>query len=155
MDVLRKLFEKRFGAAPESVTPLRGQLGASERKLFRLRHASQNAIGVLYDAREENIAFLEFSRHFRRHGLPVPEIYGDDIKRGAYLEEDLGDLTLYEFLAKHRSGATIAPSSAGSPPTTTSRNSNAPTRSCWTAHLTGTSPSAWDRTDASDRTWRG
>jgi aminoglycoside/choline kinase family phosphotransferase len=109
MDVLKELFEKRFGAPAESVTPLRGQLGASERRLFRLRNATQSAIGVLYDSREENVAFLEFSRHFRRHGLPVPEIYGDNLTRGAYLEEDLGDLTLYEFLAKHRSGPTIAP----------------------------------------------
>jgi aminoglycoside/choline kinase family phosphotransferase len=33
--------------------------------------------------REENVAFLEFSRHFRRHGLPVPEIYGEDLSQGA------------------------------------------------------------------------
>jgi aminoglycoside/choline kinase family phosphotransferase len=109
MDVLKKLFEKHFGTPAESVTSLRGQLGASERRLFRLNNATQTAIGVMYDSREENVAFLEFSRHFRRHGLPVPEIYGDNLKRGAYLEEDLGDLTLYEFLAKNRSGTTIAP----------------------------------------------
>ncbi len=59
--------------------------------------------------REENVAFLEFSRHFRRHGLPVPEIYGDDLSQGAYLEQDLGDTTLFDFLSRHRSGATIAP----------------------------------------------
>ncbi len=59
--------------------------------------------------REENVAFLEFSRHFRRHGLPVPEIYAEDLSLGAYLEEDLGSTTLYEFLSEHRDGATIAP----------------------------------------------
>ena len=58
---------------------------------------------------EENVAFLEFSRHFRRHGLPVPEIYGQDLDQGAYLEEDLGDTTLFEFLSKHRAGERIAP----------------------------------------------
>ncbi len=109
MDALQQLFEKHFGAAPETVAPLGGALGASERKLFRLRRGEQSAIGVLYNSREENRAFLEFSRHFRRHGLPVPEIYAENLKRGAYLEEDLGDLTLYEFLTKHRSGAVIAP----------------------------------------------
>ena len=109
MDVLKKLFEKHFGSAPESVHPSGGQLGASERKLYRLRNAEHSAIGVQYDAREENVAFLEFSRHFRRHGLPVPEIYGENLKRGAYLEEDLGDLTLYDFLAKNRTGAEISP----------------------------------------------
>jgi len=32
---------------------------------------------------------------FRRHGLPVPEIYAEDLTHGAYLEEDLGDTTLF------------------------------------------------------------
>src|ERR1700759_2330816 len=109
MDVLKKLFEKHFGEPAEAVRPLRGQLGASQRKLFRLSRGPQTAIGVLYDAREENKAVVEFSRHFRGHGLPVPEIYGENLKRGAYLEEDLGDLTLYEFLAGNRNGADIAP----------------------------------------------
>jgi aminoglycoside/choline kinase family phosphotransferase len=59
--------------------------------------------------REENVAFLAFSRHFRRHGLPVPEIYAEDLDHNAYLEEDLGDTTLFEFLSANRSGETIAP----------------------------------------------
>jgi aminoglycoside/choline kinase family phosphotransferase len=109
MDILNKLFEQRFGTPAESIALLRGQLGASERRLYRLRNTQQSAIGVLYYAREENVAFLEFSRHFRRHGLPVPEIYGENLKRGAYLEEDLGDVTLYDFLAKNRSGESIQP----------------------------------------------
>ena len=53
----------------------------------------------MYPVREENVAFLEFSRHFRRKGLPVPEIYAEDLSQGAYLEEDLGDTTLFEFLS--------------------------------------------------------
>ncbi len=57
--------------------------------------------------REENVAFLEFSRHFRRHGLPVPEIYAEDLDHGAYLEEDLGDTTLFDFLSQNRNGARL------------------------------------------------
>src|SRR5208337_2406482 len=45
----------------------------------------------------------------RRHGLPVPEIYAEDLSHGAYLEEDLGDTTLFEFLSKNRAGENIAP----------------------------------------------
>ncbi len=108
MDVLRKLFQRHFGVAAERVDSLRSQLGASDRKLFRLSSGEQRAIGVLYGVREENVAFLKFSRHFRQHGLPVPEIYADDLKHGAYLEQDLGDTTLYEFLSRNRSGANIA-----------------------------------------------
>ncbi|HZD31965.1 MAG TPA: phosphotransferase enzyme family protein, partial [Candidatus Angelobacter sp.] len=68
-----------------------------------------SAIGILYGVREENAAFLEFSRTFRHHGLPVPQIYEEDLDHGAYLEEDLGDLTLYEFLSQNRRGEEIAP----------------------------------------------
>ena len=109
MDVLKRLFEQHFHAPAERAEPLQGQLGGSGRKIVRLSGAGQSAIGILYPVREENIAFLEFSKHFRRHGLAVPEIYGEDLSRGAYLEEDLGDTTLFEFLSEHRSGDAIAP----------------------------------------------
>jgi len=109
MDVLQKLFVQRFHAPATRVQPLQGELGGSGRKIVRLSDEHQNAIGILYNVREENIAFLEFSRHFRRHGLPVPEIYGEDLSEGAYLEEDFGDTTLFEFLSKNRVGENIAP----------------------------------------------
>ena len=99
MDILNQLFEQHFHAPAEQVQPLQGQLGGSGRKIIRLRAGTSSAIGILYDVREENVAFLEFSRHFRRHGLPVPEIYGEDLSQGAYLEEDLGSTTLFEFLS--------------------------------------------------------
>ncbi len=109
MEVLKTLFEQHFHSPVESVQPLQGQLGGSGRKIVRLSSEKTSAIGILYNVREENAAFLEFSRHFRRHGLPVPEIYAEDLSQGAYLEEDLGDTTLFEFLSDHRNGATIAP----------------------------------------------
>src|ERR1700686_2350478 len=109
MDVLKKLFEQHFHAPPEHIVPLQGELGGSGRKIIRLANEKHRAIGVLYGVREENAAFLEFSKHFRRHGLPVPEIYGEDLSEGAYLEEDLGSTTLFEFLSKNRSGEKIAP----------------------------------------------
>jgi aminoglycoside/choline kinase family phosphotransferase len=109
MDVLKELFEQHFHSAVTRVQPLQGQLGGSGRNIIRLAGEKSSAIGILYDVREENVAFLEFSRHFRRHGLPVPEIYGEDLSRGAYLEEDLGDTTLFEFLSNHRVGEDIAP----------------------------------------------
>ncbi len=109
MDVLKKLFEERFHLPVERVAQLQGQLGGSGRKIIRVAGGGVSAIGVLYDVREENAAFLEFSRHFRRHGLPVPEIYAEDLDQGAYLEEDFGDTTLFEFVSKNRAGEQIAP----------------------------------------------
>ena len=109
MDVLKGLFEQHFHTPVERVQPLQGELGGSGRNIIRLAGAATSAIGILYNVREENVAFLEFSKHFRRHGLPVPEIYAEDLSHGAYLEEDLGDTTLFEFLSKNRAGSNIAP----------------------------------------------
>jgi aminoglycoside/choline kinase family phosphotransferase len=109
MDILKQLFEQHYRLPAERVHPLQGQLGGSGRTIVRLAGGGLSAIGILYPVREENVAFLEFSRHFRRHGLPVPEIYAEDLSQGAYLEEDLGNTTLFEFLGKNRAGATIAP----------------------------------------------
>ena len=108
MDILKQLFEQHFHAPAEQVQPLQGKLGGSGRKIIRLSGGRFSAIGILYDVREENVAFLEFSRHFRRHGLPVPEIYGGRFSQGAYLEEDLGDTTLFEFLSQASRRRTIS-----------------------------------------------
>ena len=108
IEVLKKLFEEHFHVSAERVQPLQGELGGSGRKIIRLGTGAQTAIGILYGVREENTAFLAFSKHFRRHNLPVPEIYAEDLSQGAYLEEDLGDTTLFEFLSKNRAGAVVA-----------------------------------------------
>ncbi len=109
MEVLEQLFERHFKAQAEEAKPLQGQLGGSGRAIVRLTGGGFRAIGIVYPVREENVAFLEFSRHFHRKGLPVPEIYGEDLNQGAYLEEDLGDTTLFEFLNAHRQGDAIGP----------------------------------------------
>jgi len=109
MDILSSLFEQHFHRAPARVVALQGELGGSGRKIVRLSDDGDSAIGILHDVREENAAFLAFSRHFRRHGLPVPEVYAAALDQGAYLEQDLGDTSLFEFLSSHRSGETIAP----------------------------------------------
>ena len=108
MDVLKRLFEQHYQVPAEHVKPLQGQLGGSGRAIIRLSGGGRSAIGILYPIREENVAFLEFSRHFRRHGLPVPEIYAQDLSLGAYLEEDLGNTTLFDFLSMNRVGETIS-----------------------------------------------
>ena len=108
MDVLRKLFEQHFQTPVQRMEPLQGKLGGSGRQIVRIFGKETQAIGILHNVREENVAFLEFSKHFRRHGLPVPEIFAEDLSQGAYLEEDLGDTTLFEFLSDNRAGEEIS-----------------------------------------------
>jgi len=109
MDILKKLFEEHFHLPAERIQPLQGELGGSGRNIIRLSGGKVSAVGILYGVREENTAFIEFSRHFRQHGLPVPEIYAEDLSQGAYLEEDLGDTSLFELLSGNRSGEAIPP----------------------------------------------
>lgn len=99
--VLSRLFREKFGSAPASLLPLEGD--GSNRTLYRLVGEDyETAIGVMGPDAEENRAFLGFSRAFRSIDLPVPEIYAVDEGAGAYLEEDLGDTTLFDALGAAR-----------------------------------------------------
>ena len=62
MDILKQLFEQHFHAPPTRVQPLQGHLGGSGRNIIRLANDQSTAIGILYGVREENVAFLEFSK---------------------------------------------------------------------------------------------
>lgn len=101
MKKLAQLFESHFKEKVDSVEPLRAH--GSDRKLFRLINKKRSVIGVENEDRAENVAFIEFSHHFKKEGLPVPEIYTADLNEGIYLEEDLGDVTLFDALNKSRS----------------------------------------------------
>ncbi|HEU0077156.1 MAG TPA: RNase adapter RapZ [Longimicrobiaceae bacterium] len=99
--ILRRLFKQYFGKVPASILPLEGD--GSSRSMYRLVGDSyETAIGVVGPDREENRAFISYSRDFRSVGLPVPQVYAFDEEAGVYLEEDLGDSTLFDALSLAR-----------------------------------------------------
>jgi len=98
---LKELFTNYFGEPVEAIAPLKG--GGSDRKLYRLTSTNRSVIGAINLDRQENVAFLEFSKHFRRSGLSVPLIYTENLDKGIYLEEDLGDTTLFQLIHDIRS----------------------------------------------------
>ena len=100
IEKLNKLYQHCFYEEPCSVTELRAH--GSDRQIYRLHGLKRNVVGIVNADHAENAAFIEFSQHFKKCGLPVPEIYGDDPEQGIYLEEDLGDSTLFSFLTKQR-----------------------------------------------------
>ncbi len=104
--ILNKLFKLWSGVDAESIDKL--PLSGSNRTYFRLTSSNRSAIGVINNDKKENIAFLQFTQHFRNINLHVPEIYAEDIENNCYLQQDLGDETLFSLLSKHRQGSEIS-----------------------------------------------
>lgn len=74
----------------------------SNRKYFRVKSWHFSRIGVWGASPQENRAFIYLSTHLRKQGLPVPEVYGHTDDYAYYLQEDLGDLLLFDALAEAR-----------------------------------------------------
>src|SRR5689334_15934665 len=79
-EAFRELFEEHFGEPLKTVAALKGD--GSARKLWRLSGAKHTAIGAHNTDAAENRAFIEFSRHFHKCGLPVPEIFAENLDKG-------------------------------------------------------------------------
>jgi aminoglycoside/choline kinase family phosphotransferase len=106
-DRLAGLFREYAGTPANSVDALPGD--GSDRRVFRLRSAGGSVIGIAHADARENLAFVTFTRHFRAHGLPVPEILADDLEQGVYLEQDLGSTNLFAMIESRRSATGLAP----------------------------------------------
>jgi len=100
VDKLSRLFKAWSGKEPLEI--IRLAPSGSERAYYRLRLNEITAVGTWHPVAEENKAFTGFSRHFRSHALPVPEIYQEDPGAHVYLQEDLGDITLLSLVEKNK-----------------------------------------------------
>jgi aminoglycoside/choline kinase family phosphotransferase len=94
------LYKKHFGAEPQSVTLL--PLSGSDRRYFRIIRDGNSVIAAYNPIAAENLAFLEFTKHFHKAGLPVPEVICEDNQNLIYLISDLGDTTLFSTLPHKR-----------------------------------------------------
>ncbi len=74
----------------------------SYRKYYRIYSGENTFIGAHNADKAENKAFLGFSRQFKSAGMPVPEILAADEDKDIYLEQDLGDETLFSLLTEIR-----------------------------------------------------
>jgi len=99
---LKHLFEEHFNEKVQDISPLAAH--GSSREYFRLTSANRSVIGAKNQDRLENEAFVSFSKHFHSKDLAVPEIYAENLDRGIYLEQDLGDVTLFDHLLSMRAG---------------------------------------------------
>ncbi|MCF6241500.1 MAG: phosphotransferase, partial [Bacteroidales bacterium] len=100
--LIEELFRKWSGEEAKEIIAL--PESGSYRKYYRIKGSKKTAIAVYNEDRKENIAFVEFSKHFKSKDLPVPEIYGANLDKNVYLQEDLGDTTLFAYITENRPG---------------------------------------------------
>ena len=96
---LQKLYQSYTGVPAENITEL--PYSGSNRRYFRLT-GIQPLIGVYGASMDENEAFLYMAGHFRKCGLPVPEVRIVSEDKTYYLQEDLGDALLFHAIEKGR-----------------------------------------------------
>lgn len=98
-ELLAQLYQSYTREAPTSIEPLPG--AGSNRKYFRLK-GKESLIGVYETSTEENRAFIYMARHFSQKGLPVPRILAEATDQSAYLQDDLGDISLFQLIKQGR-----------------------------------------------------
>jgi aminoglycoside/choline kinase family phosphotransferase len=100
-EALVRLYTARFDRPPRSILEIAGD--GSNRSYYRLIGDDlRTAVGAVGPDHEENRAFISFTESFFAAGLPVPELYGVDEMAGVWLEEDLGDTTLFNAMVEAR-----------------------------------------------------
>lgn len=103
MELLKQLFADHFGIPCEECLALGG--GGSSRRYYRLVGGGRTAIGTIADDLRENEAFIAYTSHLHSKQMPVPELFAVAPDRRHYLQQDLGDRSLYGMLHdKKRSG---------------------------------------------------
>ena len=76
----------------------------SNRRYYRIYSddRSVSLIGVEGTSHDENHAFLTMAAHFAKQGLNVPRVLAVSDDEMAYVQEDLGDTLLFNYIAEGR-----------------------------------------------------
>jgi len=96
--ILEKLFEDHFQKAPDSIEAL--AVSGSDRRYYRLSAGNTTAIGTYNTNIAENNTFFYFTELLRKHQVCVPEVYAINKDRRAYLQQDLGNTSLFDLIIK-------------------------------------------------------
>jgi aminoglycoside/choline kinase family phosphotransferase len=96
MEFLKRLFLQKYQISAIKIETL--PASGSQRQYFRLSNGQKTAIGVYNLNAVENKTFIAYSRHFKHHGVKVPEIYAVDEANFGYLQQDLGNTSLLDFV---------------------------------------------------------
>ena len=98
---LTLLYRQLFATEPLRLEQLPG--AGSNRRYYRLHdEAGKTLIGVIGTSAEENNAFIQLSRLFSERHLPVPQVYAHTDDYMAYLQDDLGSVSLFDYIRQGR-----------------------------------------------------
>lgn len=104
MQRINNLYAQCFGTEPTSVTAIAGE--GSSRKYYLL-DGVKRCVATIGLQRRENEAFIYLSEYFRHRGLPVPEVYAVSDDMMVYLQEDVGDKSVYDELCAYNGDAAL------------------------------------------------
>lgn len=99
-DKLSTLFQETFKEVPSSMERL--PISGSSRTYYRIKSLNHQVLGTYNTDLRENEAFLSFSAQLQDAGCSVPQIYAVGESKDNYLQQDLGDLTLFSYLSSLR-----------------------------------------------------
>jgi len=94
-----QLFTKWYSDDYDRIIQL--QQSGSDRIYFRIYAGGESYIATYNLNVKENKTFIDFSRHFKKLGLPVPEVYSVSDSYTAYIQQDLGTESLLNQLEKY------------------------------------------------------
>lgn len=100
MKSIEKLFEQYTGSKPVDIVELSSS--GSNRRYFRVSDGRQSLIAAKGTSVEENIAFWTIAKHFKAKGLRVPTVLAHSEDFVYYLQEDLGNDTLFNLVSEGR-----------------------------------------------------
>jgi aminoglycoside/choline kinase family phosphotransferase len=96
---IKKLFQSFSKAAVVSIDKI--PQSGSDRIYFRIVTDSGSFIATYNINTKENDTFVYFSKHFKKRGSPVPEVFAINNEHTIYIQEDLGDSSLLNELEKN------------------------------------------------------
>lgn len=70
----------------------------SDRQYFRIKGVQKTALAAFNTVKKENKTFVDYTQHFLKKGINIPTLYAQNLEQNVYLLEDLGDLTLLQYL---------------------------------------------------------
>ena len=102
MQSLSQLFFEATGKRSAEQNALTAS--GSNRRYYRLvsEDGQTSLIGVQGTSRDENHAFIYMAEHFLKQGLAVPRVVAVSDDEMCYLQEDLGNTLLFDYIAEGR-----------------------------------------------------